>query len=117
MPALRCWRRYIPVMPARASAAITVLAQLRATHWVVSVVNASLPGWPIWTAMKMDPATAAAAAAAFVRRAAGRRRGGGGGGLVGGVGWRGGGGGGGVGGAGGKGGGGGKCGEGTSPSD
>src|SRR4051794_38028948 len=67
MPALRYWRRYMPVMPASASAAITVLATLRATHSVVSVVKVSVAGWLIWTAMKMDPATAAATAAALVR--------------------------------------------------
>ena len=54
-------------MPASARAAITVLAQLRATHWVVSVVKESKGGWPIWTVMKMAPATAAAAPAALVR--------------------------------------------------
>src|SRR3954447_15982099 len=69
-PALRCWCRYMPVIPASARAAITALAQLRATHWVVSVVKESNDGWPIWTTMKMAPATAAAAAAALVRAVA-----------------------------------------------
>ena len=46
---------------------MTILAQLRATHWVVSVVKVSVAGWLIWTAMKMAPATAAAAPAALMR--------------------------------------------------
>ena len=67
MPALRYWRRYMPVMPARASAIMTILAVSRTTHWWVSVVKVSAAGWPIWTAMKMDPATAAATPADLVR--------------------------------------------------
>ena len=67
MPALRYWRRYMPVMPASASATMTLLAISRVTHWVVSVVKVSVAGCLIWTAMKMDPATAAAAPAALVR--------------------------------------------------
>ena len=64
---MRYWRRYMPVMPARASAIMTILATSRVTHWVVSVVKVSVAGCLICTATKMDPATAAAAAAAFVR--------------------------------------------------
>ncbi len=62
---MRYWRRYMPVMPASASAAMTILARSRTTHWVVSVVKLSIGGWLIWTAMKMAPATAAAAPAAL----------------------------------------------------
>ncbi len=49
---------------------MTILAMLRATQALVSVVNVSLPGCPICTATKMAPAAAAAAAAALVRAVA-----------------------------------------------
>src|SRR3954465_8344340 len=57
----------MPVRPTSASAAITDFALQRATHWSVSFVKDSKDGCPIWTAMKMVPATAAAAPAALVR--------------------------------------------------
>ncbi len=66
-PACRCWRRYIPAMPASASTVITALALLRATQAEVSVVNESVGGWPTWTRTKMAPAATAAAPAALVR--------------------------------------------------
>src|SRR5215207_7137893 len=59
--------RMVAAMTATARADITILAQLRTTHSVVSVVKDSVGGWLIWTAMKMLPATAAAAPAALVR--------------------------------------------------
>ena len=65
-PTWRSWRRYMPVMPARASAAIRTLAESRDAHSVVAIEAAS-GGWPIWTAMKMAPATALRPPAALVR--------------------------------------------------
>jgi hypothetical protein len=63
----RTWLRYMPLMPATASAHIRTLKQSRMkTSVVVTVVRFSW-GWPIWTPMKIAPAPAAATPAARVR--------------------------------------------------
>src|SRR5664279_4842048 len=66
MPFRRTWFRYMPVMPATASAANTTLRySLTFTFADVMEVVVSW-GWPIWTAMKMVPPAIAATAAARV---------------------------------------------------
>ena len=50
----RTWRRYIPVIPARANAAMITLAVWRTTQsWVVTE-STFMAGWWIWTAMKIS---------------------------------------------------------------
>ena len=55
-------------MPASASAAMTTLAMLRTSHWVVVTEVTFMGGCSIWTAMKIRPAVAAQMPAARVRR-------------------------------------------------
>src|SRR4029079_3514558 len=67
LPVWRTWRRYIPVMPARARAAMIILAQLRISGAVVATGATVMGGCLTWTAMKIAPATAALMPASRVR--------------------------------------------------
>src|SRR5688572_4685281 len=62
-PFRRTWLRYMPVMPTRASAAISTFSALRTTTSVVVTEVASRCGWPMLTPMKIAPAATAAAPA------------------------------------------------------
>jgi hypothetical protein len=66
-PFRRTWLRYMPVMPASPSTAISTFRELRTASSVVVTEVASTWGWLIWTPMKISPATTAAAPAARVR--------------------------------------------------
>src|SRR3954447_772234 len=59
-PIFLTWYRYMPVMPTRARAPISIFKELRIAHsagWTPATVSG---GWFSWTAMKMVPAATAA---------------------------------------------------------
>src|SRR4029453_1933516 len=66
----RTWLRYMPVIPASASAHIRTLREFRMTSSAVVMEATSPCGWLMLTPMKIAPATAAQTPAAWVRRVA-----------------------------------------------
>ena len=66
-PTCFTWRRYMPVMPTSARAAISTFSELRTAHSVVSTEVTSEWGCLIWTPMKISPAAMAATPAARLR--------------------------------------------------
>src|SRR4029453_8310039 len=64
------WLRYMPAIPASASAHIRTLSEFRMTSSVVVMEARSTCGWLMLTPTKIAPATAAQTPAAWVSRVA-----------------------------------------------